>query len=90
MHTISVEELENLDPSNITILDIRSEEDFRQGFFSGSHQYSHEKKSGRGQQRRKAFLSRVPSKHWKKTFRQTNRSIFSATPESRARKPSKS
>lgn len=27
MHTISVEELENLDPSNITILDIRSEED---------------------------------------------------------------
>ena len=33
MHTISVEELENLDPSNITILDIRSEEDFRRGSF---------------------------------------------------------
>lgn len=31
MHTISVEELENLDPSNITILDIRSEEDFLAG-----------------------------------------------------------
>ena len=36
MHTISVEELENLDPSNITILDIRSEEDFRRGSFPGA------------------------------------------------------
>ena len=32
MHTISVEELENLDRSNITILDIRSEDDFRSNF----------------------------------------------------------
>lgn len=55
MHTISVEELENLDPSNITILDIRSEEDFRRGSFPGSHQYSHEKKSGRGQRGGRLF-----------------------------------
>ena len=35
-HDITVEELENLDPSNITILDIRSEEDFRRGSFPGA------------------------------------------------------
>lgn len=89
MHTISVEELENLDPSNITILDIRSEEDFRRGSFPRAINIPI-KKIWTRTARRKAFLSRVPSKHWKKTFRQTNRSIFSATPESRARKPSKS
>ena len=36
MHTISVEELENLDRSNITILDIRSEDDFRRGSLPGA------------------------------------------------------
>ena len=88
MHTISVEELENLDPSNITILDIRSEEDFRRGSFPGD-QYSH-KKNMDEDSAEEGFFEPGSSKHWKKTFRQTNRSIFSATPESRARKPSKS
>ena len=47
MHTISVEELENLNRSNITILDIRSEDDFRRGCFARSHPCPYEKKSGR-------------------------------------------
>ena len=55
MHTISVEELENLDPSNITILDIRSEEDFRRGSFPGAINIPMKKKSGRGQRGGRLF-----------------------------------
>ena len=81
MHTISVEELENLDPSNITILDIRSEEDFRRGSFPGAINIPMKKNLDEDSAEEGFF---EPGSI------ETNRSIFSATPESRARKPSKS
>ena len=40
MNTISVEELEKIDSSKITIVDVRPADQYSEGIFSGGSEYS--------------------------------------------------